>query len=169
MGNKVEIEDGVRVLGTKHKKKILIPNNNAIPRMAYMKTMLEIKKTKKWITYFAFGKVVKICKHDALDLVYVDFGLGPNKASQVFFYTVHARKQIYTLKVGQYAQFGLIQTYDFAVRRSRIYIALWAMGIYVPKSVDIRNTDISEDEFKEMTEEEYSQGATFLDQFRKND
>ena len=158
-----------RLLGKKNPKPVAIPNNNYIPRLTFLETMLEIKKNRLWITYFAFGKVVKICKGDDFDLVYVDFGLGKDNCGRVYFHLLNSRKQIYTLKVGQYAQFGMIQPTEEAKKKKRFYIAIWCMGIYVPKSVDIRNTELTEEEIDELSQEEYGEGLTFLDQFQKNE
>lgn len=166
---KKEVYVDARLLGRKNPKPVAIPNNNFIPRLTFLETMIEVKKSKTWTTYFAFGKVVKICKSNDFDLVYVDFGLGKDNCGMVYFRLLNSRKQIYTLKVGQYAQFGMVQPTEEAKKRKRFYIAIWCMGIYVPKSVDIRNTELTEEEINELSEEEYGEGLTFLDQFQKND
>lgn len=159
----------IRVLGNKNPKPIRVPHNNAVPRLIFGNTIMEMKNCGGWITYFAFGRVVKICKSDKFDLVFVDFGGNTEENYKVYFHTLQSRKQIYTLKVGQYAQFGMIRRSDCNEKTNDLFIALWAMGIYVPKMVDIRNSELAQDEISEMSQEEYGEGVTFLDLFKKND
>ena len=164
-------KDGIRLLGKKNAKPIRVPHNNAVPRVIFNNNVIELKNTgdKGWRTYFGFGKVVKICKSDDFDLVFVDFGGGQENHLKLFFHTLNSRKQLYTLKVGQYAQFGMIRDSKDAAQNIEKYVVLWAMGIYVPKMVDIRNSELTQEEITEMTEEDYGMGKTFLDMFKKND
>lgn len=162
-------KQGIRVLGSKNPKAIRVPHNNAVPRMIFGNTVIEIRTNTGWRTYFGFGRVVKICKSDDFDLVFVDFGGGKDKNFRLYFSSVNSRKQVYTLKVGQYAQFGMMRRTEDAKKNNNLFIVLWAMGIYVPKMVDIRNTELTEDEITTMTDEDYGDGKTFLDMFEKND
>ena len=165
--SKVNID--TRILGSKHPKQVKIPNSNQIPRLSYGRTLLEMKKTNRWVAYFGYGVVMSIAKCEDFDLVTVDFGTGVNSLCKVYFRTLNSRKQVYTLKVGQFALFGMIQNIQAALKEKKLYYALWCMGIYVPKAIDIKTNPLKEEEITELTEEEYGEGLTFLDTLKKND
>lgn len=160
-----------RVLGTKNPKPVRIPTSEAIPRMVYGESIIEMKRTRKWVSYFAYGKVIALFKNDDFDLAYVDFGKGENNCTKIYFHTLSSRKQLNTLKIGQYAMFGLLRNFNDAKNNVSLFLVIWAMGIYVPKMVDIRNSALTEEELEvgEMSNEDYDVGYNFLDQFKKND
>lgn len=156
----------VRVLGRKHSKPINIPASGTIPRVDFGNCVIEYKVGNRWKQSIGWGKVLKVYKNDDFDVAYIDFGAGSQKATRVFFHSLMSRKQVYTLVTGQFAMFGLIKRKG---TKDNFYLALWCMGIYVPRIVDIRKSEIEEDEFEEMTHEDYEDGKTFLDFFTKNE
>ena len=161
-----------RTLGKKNPKPILVPSNNCVPRTIAGNTIMEFKVKGKWHEYFAIGKVVKIYKNDRFDIAYINCGRGyaDNKNNIiVYFLNLDSRKQVYTLKVGQHAMFQLYRTTDMSIKQPNKYMVLWAMGIYVPKIVDIRNTELTENEIEIMKDEDIKEGMTFLDMFEKNE
>lgn len=166
---KPKLGDQQRVLGTKNPKPVRIPNSDAIPRLNYGENIIEMKRTKTWVSYFGYGIVRKIFKNDDFDLAYIDFGRGENYCSRVYFKTLNSRKQMTTLKVGQYGMFSLLRKYSAAKDNINVYVVAWAMGVYVPKIVDIRNSELTQEELEEMSNEDYSVGVNILDQFKKND
>lgn len=156
----------VRVLGRKHSKPINIPASGTIPRVDFGNCLIHYKTGNNWENYIGWGKVLKVYKCDDFDVAYVDFGAGSQKATRVFFHSLMSRKQVYTLMTGQFAMFGLVKRKG---ARDNTYLDIWCMGIYVPKIVDIRKSELEEDEFETMAHEDYEEGKTFLDFFKKND
>lgn len=169
MAKENQIKESTRVLGKKNHKPVRVPTNNAVPRIDFGNAIIEIKVGSRWRTYFGIGKVLRVKKSDDFDLVVVDFGRGSERPCKIYINSLNARKQVYTLKVGQYAQFGMIRTTDYALQKNDLYIAQWCMGIYVPKIVDIRNSELTSEEIEEMNNDDLSEGMTFLDLFEKND
>lgn len=162
----------VRVLGKKHPQKVYVPSNNNVPRIDSRNTIMEIRRNGKWIDYFVIGKVFKIYKNDKFDCAYINCGHGYDDYKnniKVYFTSLDSRKQVYTLKVGQYAMFQLYRPVSTAIKTPKAFLVLWAMGIYVPKIVDIRVSDLTENEIEDMKVEDVKEGMTFLDMFEKNE
>lgn len=163
---KLNTKNNIRLLGKVRAKPISIPTNKAIPRVDFGNCILEMRSSKNWKKYFAYGLVLKICKGDDFDLIIVDFGRGGDNACKVYCRALNTRKQVYSLKVGQYAMFGLIRKTSDAYNKLDRYLAEWCMGIYVPKIVDIRNSELNTEE---LENEEITVGASFLDNFFKTE
>lgn len=162
----------IRILGKKKARPIHVPSNNLVPRLTYDNTLMQLNNRGSWLYYFGYGLVVKIYKGDKFDAAYVNFGGGYKDIKNNFvlvFNNLNARKQLYTLKVGQYAQFGLARHIQGAIKFPNYYLVEWAMGIYVPKMVDIRNTELTENEIETMVDSDIESGKTFLDLFTKNE
>ena len=109
------------------------------------------------------GLVKKIEKGEHFDLVGMDFGAGYTR--EIFVKNNHARRQIYTLKKGQYAWFyGLIKYY---IKDGKKWSTLYAkafQGWYVPKNMDI--VKIDPDEIDKLTKENESK-INFIDELLK--
>lgn len=162
----------IRILGKKKARPIHVPNNDLVPRLTCGNTLMQLNNRGNWLYYFGYGLVVKIYKNDGFDIAYVNFGGGYKDIKNNFvlvFNNLNARKQLYTLKVGQYAQFGLARQIQGAIKFPNYYLVEWAMGIYVPKMVDIRNTELTENEIETMGDSDIESGKTFLDLFTKNE
>ena len=162
----------IRVLGKKKGQPIYIPQSDILPTLDRGNSIMQVRYYSGWIHYFAIGVVVKIYKNDKFDVAYINCGLGGienNNNIKIYFLQLNARKQVYTLKVGQFAMFGLFRHKDMQTKSPNHYIVDWAMGIYVPKVVDIRNSELSENEIEEMTEDDLMEGQSFLDLFDKNE
>lgn len=158
---------GSRTLGKWSPKKIDVPSQQMMVRLVPHTNLMITKTTKDYYYFFGYGKVNKIYKNNAFDIVFVDFGNG--NGNKIYLVWEDARKQLSTLKVGQYAMFGLIKNRHYKDNGPVHYMAIWVMGIYVPKIVDIRNKELTEEEIEEMTTDEYNEGFNFLDNFKKND
>lgn len=108
------------------------------------------------------GRPIKICKGEEFDVVYMDFGSGLWR--EIVVKSNHARRQIYTLKRGQYAWF-----YGFMCRykdqeSGEFKTALYArafQGWFVPKNMDIKKLDPNE--IEKLTEENESK-INFIDE-----
>ena len=162
----------IRILGKKKARPVYVPSNNLVPRLTYDNTLMQLNNRGNWLYYFGYGLVVKIYKGDKFDIAYINFGGGYKDIKNNFvlvFNNLNARKQLYTLKVGQYAQFGLARHIQGAIKFPNYYLVEWAMGIYVPKMVDIRNTELTENEIETMVDSDIESGKTFLDLFTKNE
>lgn len=159
----------ITILGKKNPKIVSVPNSDVIPRVDRGNSLIELRRKSGWIHYFGYGIVHKIYKGDRFDVAYINFGRGYESNVRVYFHDLNARKQLYTLKTGQYAMFGLMKHKDMVSKYPNDYMVEWAMGIYVPKMVDIRNTELEEKEIESMKETELKDGQTFLDLFIKNE
>lgn len=105
------------------------------------------------------GIVKKIQKGQDFDLVNMSFGRGYSRA--IIVKSNHARRQIYTLKRGQYAWFyGLLKTYKENGKRHNIFYAKAFQGWFVPKNMDIIKIDPNE---IEKLEEENESQLNFID------
>lgn len=116
---------------------------------------------------FGFGWVEKIEKGDKFDIVKINFGRTSPRTIVVI--SNRARRQIYTLKRGQYCIYlGHYRVLKSKYREGEydyLFYANALQGLYVPKAVDIRNYD-GEDE--ELMEKEESL-LDFLDQFGESE
>lgn len=111
------------------------------------------------------GLVKTIQKGDDFDLVGMDFGRGYTR--EIFVKNNHARRQIYTLKKGQYAWFyGLMKTYRQDDQLKMSFYAKAFQGWYVPKNMDIIKVDPNE--IDKLTEENESK-INFIDELLKGE
>ena len=111
------------------------------------------------------GIVKKIEKGENFDLVKMDFGRGYWR--DIVVRMNHARRQIYTLKVGQLAWFfGFMKVYLKDKKRKAYFFARGFQGWYVPKNMDIKKLDPNEVE--ELTKENESK-LDFIDELLKGD
>lgn len=111
------------------------------------------------------GRVMTIQKGEEFDLVGMDFGRGYTR--EVFVKNNHARRQIYTLKKGQYAWFyGLMKTYKIEKKIKCYFYAKAFQGWYVPKNMDIIKVDPNDIEI--LTEENESK-INFIDELLKGE
>jgi len=105
------------------------------------------------------GLVKSIKKGEEFDLVGMDFGRG--FARQIYVKNNHARRQIYTLKKGQYAWFyGLMKVYKNGSKLKSVLYAKALQGWYVPKQMDIIKIDPNE--IEKLTKENESK-INFID------
>ena len=112
---------------------------------------------------FGIGRVVRIEKGDKFDIVKITF--GRNTSRQLIVISNHARRQILTLKRGQYCIFlghyRLAKSPFNQGEKIWMFYAHMLQGMYVPKMVDIRNYDGAD---LDTVEKEESL-LNFLDQF----
>lgn len=114
---------------------------------------------------FGIGLVKTIQKGEDFDLVGMDFGRGYSR--EIYVKNNHARRQIYTLKKGQYAWFyGLMKCYKEKGRKKSCLYAKAFQGWYVPKNMDIIKVDPNE--IEKLTEENESK-INFIDNLLKGD
>lgn len=110
---------------------------------------------------FGIGLVKVIQKGKDFDLVGMDFGRGYTR--EIFVKNNHARRQIYTLKKGQYAWFyGMISCYtDKDDKKKTTLYAKAFQGWFVPKNMDIIKVDPNE---VERLSEENQSKLNFIDE-----
>lgn len=113
---------------------------------------------------YGIGRVISIQKGEEFDLVGMDFGRG--WAREIYVKNNHARRQIYTLKKGQYAWFyGLMKCYKEKGRKKACFYAKAFQGWYVPKTMDIIKIDPNE---IEKLEKENEQEISYIDSLLDN-
>jgi len=102
------------------------------------------------LNFQGIGIVRSIKKGEHYDMVVMSFGSYTRK---VLVNYNRARRQIYTLKCGQYAQvFGRCRFGKLEDGMTYLYLyALALNGWYVPKALDIKKAD---DKFEELVEEQ---------------
>ena len=89
------------------------------------------------------GYVKKIEKGEDFDIVIMSFGRRTSRT--IIVRSNQARRQIYTLKRGQYAWFfGTMKTYRIEGKNKPYFFATGFQGWYVPKNFDIKQLDKSE-------------------------
>ena len=111
------------------------------------------------------GLVKVIQKGEEFDLVGMDFGRGYTR--EIYVKNNHARRQIYTLKKGQYAWFyGLMKCYKIGNSKKSCLFAKAFQGWYVPKNFDIKQLD--PEEIEKLTEENESK-INFIDELLKGE
>ena len=115
---------------------------------------------------FGIGRVITVQKGQEFDMVGLDFGRGFPK--EIIVKNNHARRQIYTLKKGQYCWFyGLARFYKDEKRKPKVaYYAKAFQGWYVPKNFDIKQLDPNE--IEKLTEENESK-INFIDDLLKGE
>ena len=124
------------------------------------------KDKEEYTIVVGIGRVMAIEKGQEFDLVKMDFGRGYSR--EILTKNNHARRQIYTLKKGQYAWFyGLMKTYRQDEQLKMSFYAKAFQGWYVPKNMDIIKIDPNE--IEKLTEENESK-INFIDELlEKND
>lgn len=111
------------------------------------------------------GLVKTIQKGEDFDLVGMDFGRGYSR--EIYVKNNHARRQIYTLKKGQYAWFyGLMKLYKEGKKKKCCFYAKAFQGWYVPKNMDI--VKIDPNEIEKLTKEKESK-INFIDELLKGE
>lgn len=121
------------------------------------------------------GLVKGISHGKEFDIVYMDFGRGSDWRflRKVIVMKNTARRQIYTLKINQYAWFyGAFARLTIDGHITEMFYAKALQGWYVPKSLDIKKDNSIEKSMREMPDFEIETGKDFLSFFEsrnKND
>lgn len=118
-------------------------------------------------TLMGIGKVCAVQKGENIDKVILYFG---TKTRPVYVVSNHARRQIYTLKRGQYCWFlGYLKGIkDRKNGKMKPFIfALGFLAWYVPKMVDIEKYDV--EELEKLEEENANDLSGFLDEILEED
>lgn len=119
-------------------------------------------------TKFAFvygvGLILAINHSEKFDTIWVNFG---RRKRRIIVDMNHARRQVYTLKVGQYAHIiAIYRRYKHFNEETQTWESEYLMfaralqGWYVPKQFDIEKGN---DNFRDMTEEETIEINNILD------
>lgn len=120
----------------------------------------------KYKMCFGVGKVYGVEHGKDLDVVKLNFGAKFHRI--IYVKDNRARRQIYTLKKGQYASFlGKIRMVKDNDTFKTIMFASGFQAWYVPKMLDIKNYDL--DSIDEMEKENETSMLTFLDDIIKGD
>ena len=145
-----------------------VPNITRLVHYSQYETLFFLgppKATKKYTICLGVGIVKVIQKGKDFDMVGMDFGRG--FAREIYVKNNHARRQIATLKKGQYAWFyGTLRSYQDDGQWNTSLFAKAFQGWYVPKVMDIINIDPNEVE--ELTEENESK-IDFIDKLISGD
>ena len=121
------------------------------------------KDKEEYTIVVGIGRVMAIEKGQEFDLVKMDFGRGYSR--EILTKNNHARRQIYTLKKGQYAWFyGMMKYYTVEKKQKAFFYAKAFQGWYVPKNMDIMKLDPQE--IDKLTEENESK-LNFIDELFK--
>lgn len=129
--------------------------------------------SRSYTLFFGIGRIYKINHGQDFDIVDTIFGVETIKGRKILVIDNHARRQVQTLKKGQYALFYGICVNKYAdvevkakygdrmVRpKVAIFYAYMIQGMFVPRTLDIQklNEDIAngieEDQQVEMSEKE---------------
>lgn len=117
------------------------------------------KEKTRYTVCLGVGLVKVIQKGEDFDMVGMDFGRGYTR--EIYVKNNHARRQIATLKKGQYAWFyGTLNVYKENGKPKSSMFAKAFQGWYVPKVMDIINVDPNDVE--ELTKENESK-IDFID------
>lgn len=110
------------------------------------------------VKVFGVGTVIKIEHGERFDLVMMRFGTIIRK---IYVTQPNARKQIYTLKRNQLAQY-LGRYKKYRTKRGLAYtmVALGFQGWFTPTQFDVVHT---ESDVEAFTEEDYDEGVNILD------
>lgn len=122
-------------------------------------------RNKAYRVCVGVGKVMRVAKGERMDLVVMCF--GARYSQKIFVTDNHARRQIYTLKKGQYAWFyGARRIFiDENKKPKTTFIAFGFQAWYVPKMVDIKHYDT--DNLEDLEQERDL--SNFLDEITKGE
>ena len=116
---------------------------------------------------YGIGKVTGIEKGHDVDIVKMCFGRSYSR--WIYVKHVNARKQIFTLRKGQYAQFfGYVKMYREDGKIKAVFVASAFNGWLVPKAIDIKE-DYDMDQIEEIKQEQEIDMLNFLDDILKGD
>lgn len=148
--------------------KIPIPSGSYPVRYTSGETLMTYGKwfkSNRFTTYMGLGVVTKVQKGDKLDIVKMNF--GRRYAREILVYHNHARRQIYTLKRGQFAMvFGYMRI-ERDKETNEYHTIMLAYGFnawYVPKTLDIKNEEYDLDTIEELTKDNETSMLNFLDE-----
>lgn len=148
--------------------KFAIPDIVRLAHCSMHETLLFLgtpKEENDFTICIGVGLVKTIQKGEDFDLVGIDFGRGYSR--EIYVKNNHARRQIYTLKKGQYAWFyGLMRCYKDGKKNKSCLYAKAFQGWYVPKNMDIVKVDPNE--IEKLTQESESK-INFIDELLKGD
>lgn len=148
--------------------KFVVPDVTRLAHYSQHETLLFLGtplEEKDFTICFGVGLVKTIQKGEDFDLVGMDFGRG--FARQIYVKNNHARRQIYTLKKGQYAWFyGYMRCLTIDGKINTSLYAKAFQGWYVPKNMDI--VKIDPNEIDKLTEENESK-INFIDKLLEGD
>lgn len=165
------------MLGTKKKKpfiatpktQVMTPKNELL----FITNAMFYEGQNRFRACYGVGIVMKILKGDKFDLIYMNLGrgIGESTLRKIVVEKANARKQIYTLKVNQFAQVvGEFRNYatkgENGYKYEGVIYADALNGWYVPKSFD-RNHFEDIESIDEMSEEETNEFENALDQWEK--
>ena len=123
------------------------------------------KEKTKYTVCLGVGLVKVIQKGEDFDMVGMDFGRGYTR--EIYVKNNHARRQIATLKKGQYAWFyGLMKLYKEGKKKKCCFYAKAFQGWYVPKNMDI--VKIDPNDIEKLTKENESK-INFIDELLKGE
>lgn len=120
-------------------------------------------REKGYKMVIGFGIMRKAIKGEKFDIIRVNFGSGVQR--EILVVDNHARRQIHTLKQGQYMLFvGKMRNMTYNHREGKYFIADMLQGMYVPKILDIKRSDI---DMSNINDEEDETMINFLDEITK--
>ena len=148
--------------------KFAIPDVTRLTHYSQHETLLFLGaplQEKDFTICLGVGLVKTIQKGEEFDLVGMDFGRGYSR--QIYVKNNHARRQIYTLKKGQYAWFyGVMRCLTIDGKPNTTLYAKAFQGWYVPKNMDIMKIDPKD--IDKLSQENESK-INFIDQLLEGD
>ena len=112
------------------------------------------KDNERYRWCLGVGRVCKVKQGENFDLLYINF--GRNYAREIIVQYNHARRQLLTLKCGQFATFyGKFRFYiDESGTNKCTFYAYGLQAWYVPKAIDIKRMKLDDEEVLERVEQE---------------
>ena len=148
--------------------KFVVPDVTRLTHYSQHETLLFFGtplEEKDFTICLGVGLVKAIQKGQEFDLVCMDFGRGYSR--EIYVKNNHARRQIYTLKKGQYAWFyGLMRCLRINGKTNTTLYAKAFQGWYVPKNMDIKQLDPNE--IDKLSQENQSK-INFIDELLNGD
>lgn len=170
------------MLGTKYPKKVKIPNIDTIVEHSENESVLFFghinSKGKTFRQFWAIGAVVRVLRNETYDLLIIKFG---DHCRKVVVADNHARRQLLTVKSGEYAQiFGVAKAvrnkYTTKDGEYKDYIkyyfyALAIQGMFVPSLVEIKRKKMKIDDKTvadyDIENEENKSYIDFIDELKE--
>lgn len=152
-------------LGDKKKEEYIIPDISNLVRCFNSETIfifgIDSQKTKyRWC--LGVGRVTGIKQGENFDLLYLNF--GRNYSREIIVQYNHARRQLLTLKKGQFATF--YGKFKMIINENgKKQMILYAIGLqawYVPKAMDIRQIDL--DAYEKLQQEQETSMLNLIDE-----
>lgn len=153
-------------LGDKKMEEYVVPDIRNLVRCFRSETLFIFGIDSEHTDYrwcLGVGKVIKIKKGENFDLLYLNF--GRKYAREIIVQYNHARRQLLTLKRGQYATFyGKFRFYlDDSGKSKTTFYAYGLQAWYVPRMLDIKQMNLDEEQYDDIDQEQENETQKMID------